>query len=162
MELHPTEPEEPSPVEELVEGEPTEAYPEAESEFYEEEAMEEFTEEPLAAVEAEDEEGVRELVEGESELSLEEEEEEERGAFRRETRQEVLSRLMRRLLAARERVHEALERVRDINAEVRDVGPRPPEKLKEQYQRAIAELSAARREENLARSELIQALSWRG
>ncbi len=79
-----------------------------------------------------------------------------------ETRQEMLARLMRRLLGARERVRTTLERVRDINAQLRDAGPRPPERLKEQYQRAIAELSAARREENLARAELIQALNWRG
>jgi len=81
---------------------------------------------------------------------------------RYETRQEMLARLMRRLLGARERVRATLERVRDINAQLRDAGPRPPERLKEQYQRAIAELSAARREENLARAELIQALNWRG
>jgi hypothetical protein len=106
---------------------------------------EEEEEEPVAVAAAEPEEEVVEPV-----------------PPRYETRQEMLARLMRRLLGARERVRTTLERVRDINAQLRDAGPRPPERLKEQYQRAIAELSAARREENLARAELIQALNWRG
>lgn len=81
---------------------------------------------------------------------------------RRETRQEMLGRLMSRLLDDRERVHIALERVRDLNTQLREAGPRPPEKLKEAYQKAIAELSRARREENFSRAELMQVLNWRG
>lgn len=81
---------------------------------------------------------------------------------RRETRQEMLGRLMSRLLEDRERVHIALERVRDLNTQLREAGPRPPERLKEAYQKAIAELSRARREENFARAELMQVLNWRG
>lgn len=92
----------------------------------------------------------------------EEEEEIPEAPIRRETRQELLGRLMIRLLEDREQVHQALERVRDLNTQLRDAGPRPPEKLKEQYHKAIADLSRARREENFARAELIQVLSWRG
>ena len=81
---------------------------------------------------------------------------------RRETRQELLGRLMTQLLADREQVHMALERVRDLNTQLRDAGSRPPEKLKESYHKAITDLSRARREENFARAELMQVLSWRG
>lgn len=80
---------------------------------------------------------------------------------RRETRQEVLGRLMRRLLFARDQVHTSLEQVRDYNTELREAGSRPPESLKEQFHRTTAELSQARKEENFARSELIQMLGWR-
>ncbi|HXF04124.1 MAG TPA: hypothetical protein VNM72_01760 [Blastocatellia bacterium] len=145
-------PVEPAPLEDYTEA--LEPYDDAD--YYGEEAVEEYVEEEPQAVAQE--------VAAESAYLPEEgyEEEEEEAAYRYETRQEVLARLMRRLLAARERVREALERVRDLNCQARDAGPRVPEKLREQYQRAVAELSAARREENLARSELIQMLSWRG
>jgi hypothetical protein len=92
----------------------------------------------------------------------EEEEEIPELPARRETRQELLGRLMSQLLEDREQVHQALERVRDLNTQLRDAGPRPPEKLKEAYHRAITELSQARRQENFARAELMQVLSWRG
>ena len=80
---------------------------------------------------------------------------------RRETRQEVLGRLMRRLLFARDQVHTSLEQVRNYNTEIREAGSRPPEKLREQFHHTTAELSQARKEENFARSELIQMLGWR-
>ena len=101
----------------------------------------------------------------ESELVPEDIEEEalrELPAGRRETRQEVLGRLMRRLLTAREHVHQSLEQVRSFNTEMREAAPRPQEKLREQFQHNIQGLSSARREENFARSELIQMLGWRG
>lgn len=151
-EVAPVEPVEPAPLEEYTEA----LEPYDDGDYYGDEAVEEYVEEEGEVVTQEEvaepayfpEEGVYE-------------EEEEEAAYRYETRQETLARLMRRLLAARERVREALERVRDLNCQARDAGPRVPEKLREQYQRAVAELSAARREENLARSELIQMLSWR-
>jgi len=145
-------PEEPAPGYD----EPVEPYGDVlDEEYYEDDFARE--DEPLDAVEEEEEEApVAEAV------AESEEEAAEPVAPRYETRQEMLARLMRRLLVARERVRATLERVRDINAQLRDAGPRPPERLKEQYHRAVAELSAARREENLARAELIQALNWRG
>ncbi len=91
----------------------------------------------------------------------EEEELPELPAARRETRQEMLGRLMRRLLTAREQVHQSLEQVRSYNTELRESAPKPPEKLWEQFMHHIQELSNARREENFARSELIQMLGWR-
>ncbi|MBI4468437.1 MAG: hypothetical protein HY650_03840 [Acidobacteria bacterium] len=98
----------------------------------------------------------------EEELEVEEYEElRETPSPRRETRQELLGRLMRRLLFAREQVHTSLEQVRDFNTEIREAGSRPPEKLKEEFHSTIGELSHARREENFARSELIQMLGWR-
>jgi hypothetical protein len=109
--------------------------------------------------------GERELEEEalEEYEEYEEEEEEVHGMpYRRETRQEMLGRLMHRLLSAREQVHRALEHVRDLNTQLRDAGSRPPEKLKDQYHKAIAELSGARREENFARADLVQMLNWRG
>lgn len=146
-------------------------------EEFEEEALDEAEPEEEATEEAitelsEDEEAlaadaaggdVAEVEEEEEIEPLEEYEEEEIPERpRRETRQELLGRLMLRLLQEREKVHQALERVRDLNMQLRDAGPRPPEKLKEQYHKAIAELSRARREENFARAELMQVLSWRG
>ncbi len=156
----PTPPEERAPSYE----ESVEPYDEVLEEYEEDFLLEE---EPLSEVEVEEEELIE--VEEEDEEPVQaarpepvEEEVVEPVPPRYETRQEMLARLMRRLLAARERVRATLERVRDINGQLRDAGPRPPERLKEQYQRAVAELSAARREENLARAELIQALNWRG
>jgi hypothetical protein len=93
---------------------------------------------------------------------FEEEEEVPETPMRRETRQEMLGRLMVQLLGDREQVHMALERVRDLNTELRDAGPRPSERLREAYHKAISDLSKARREENFARAELMQVLSWRG
>jgi hypothetical protein len=105
-------------------------------------------------------------TEGEGEIEpfeeYEEEEEIPEAPIRRETRQELLGRLMIRLLDEREQVHIALERVRDLNTQMRDAGPRPPEKLKEQYHKAISDLSRVRRQENFARAELMQVLNWRG
>ncbi len=145
-------PEEPAPAYE----ESVESYADVLDEDYYEEDFAVEEDESLGVAEEEEEEPVAgAAVESEEEAI-------EPIPPRYETRQEMLARLMRRLLGARERVRATLERVRDINAQLRDAGPRPPERLKEQYQRAIAELSAARREENLARAELIQALNWRG
>lgn len=150
-EVAPVEPVEPAPLEDYTEA--LESYDEAD--YFGDEVVEEYVEEEPQTVA---QEGAAEPAY----LPEEGYEEEEEAVYRYETRQEVLARLMRRLLAARERVRQALERVRDVNCQARDAGPRVPEKLREQYQRAVAELSAARREENLARSELIQMLSWRG
>jgi hypothetical protein len=151
-----------SPEEELEELEETLASEfESESELGEEEEVLEAEAETEAADAPEpmataDDRGV----------GLEEFEEEEEEIpevhYRRETRQEMLGRLMHRLLDAREQVHQALNQVRDLNTQLRDAGPRPPEKLKEQYHKAITELSGARREENFARAELMQTLNWRG
>lgn len=108
---------------------------------------------------------VSETIEGEGQEPngyVEEEELQQAAAPRRETRQELLGRLMRRLLLAREQVHASLEQVRDFNTQLREAGPRHPEKLKEQFHGTIEELSNAHREENFARSELIQMLGWRG
>jgi hypothetical protein len=145
-------------------GEVVEAYALPEEDYYEEEAVEEYDEDQLEAVETEAEvEAVSRSIERAPVPIMEdEEEEEEERVLRHETRQQMLGRLMRQLLAARERVHESLEHVRDINSQMRDAGPRPPEKAKDQYHRAVSALSAARREENLARTELIQVLNWRG
>jgi hypothetical protein len=137
------------------------AYAAPDEEYYEEEQVEEYDEEQLAAVEAEVEEAPADPRRTPMVLMEEEEEEEER-VLRHETRQQMLGRLMHQLLSARERVHESLEQVRDINSQMRDAGPRPSEKAKEQYHRAVSSLSAARRDENMARSELIQVLNWRG
>ncbi|RMG54880.1 MAG: hypothetical protein D6723_03995 [Acidobacteria bacterium] len=139
-----------------------EALDEAEPEEVEE-AIAELTEEKEEALAADAaDQDVTEVEEEEEIEPLEEYEEEEIPERpRRETRQELLGRLMLRLLQEREKVHQALERVRDLNMQLRDAGPRPPEKLKEQYHKAIAELSRARREENFARTELVQVLSWR-
>ncbi len=147
-------PVEPAPLEDYA-SEALEPYDD-DADYYEDEAVQEYVEDRPPTVA---ESAVTEPVYMAEEEGYEEEEE---AAYRYETRQEVLARLMRRLLAARERVRQALERVRDVNCQAREAGPRIPEKLREQYQRAVAELSAARREENLARSELIQMLSWRG
>jgi len=137
----PEKPEEetPEPAEEA--GEPIAASVQADIRAAEEEM------EPFEEYEEEEEEEVEEIPEA---------------PIRRETRQELLGRLMGQLLDDREQVHLALERVRDLNTQLRDAGGRPPETLKEQYHKAIADLSRARREENFARSELMQVLSWRG
>jgi hypothetical protein len=158
-------------------------------EEYEEEALEDLDEadiEQIAAAEATDQgdEAAPEVadvaaeprpasadadigMEAEAFAKYEEEVEEEEVEIRevplrRETRQELLGRLMAQLLSGREQVHTALERVRDLNTQLRDAGSRPPEKLKEQYHKAITDLSRARREENFARAELMQVLNWRG
>lgn len=115
--------------------------------------------EPMSAATANTDMETETFAEYEEEVD---EEEVREVPLRRETRQELLGRLMTQLLAERERVHAALERVRDLNTQLRDAGPRPPEKLKEQYHKAISELSRARRQENFARAELIQVLNWRG
>jgi len=67
-----------------------------------------------------------------------------------------LKELMARMLHAREKAQEARERVREINTELGD--PTAPGKFKDKYQKAIEDLTVARRAANLTRAELVTAM----
>jgi len=69
-----------------------------------------------------------------------------------------LRELMSKMLHAREKAQVARERVREINTELVEKNQSTSDKLKEKYQKAIEELTSARRAANLTRAEFFAAM----
>lgn len=77
---------------------------------------------------------------------------------RKEKRMQDLVSTMARFQVARARYRDALQHVRDLHLKLTEADGQSAQKVRQQYQKAVAELSQAKNEFNLIRAELHQLL----